>query len=206
MPESSPEPDLSRASNPPARGTSLQANDDDRIQAAQLLSEAAAHGRLTLEQYEQRLSKAYAAGTYDELERLTDDLPEAMEYRRGKSRPAPSTMLLAILSGFERRGRWYVPKRMTTFTLFGGGVVDLRYADFTSSEVEIHAYSILGGQTILLPPEVNVEIAGHGVMGGFDHGAEGTGAPGAPRVRIKGFSLLGGVGIKRRRRAVGESR
>ena len=115
--------------------SSDQASDDDRIQAAQLLSEAASHRRLTLEQFEDRLAKAYAATTYDELERLTDDLPEAMEYRRGKSKPAPSTMLLAILSGFERRGRWYVPGRMTTFTLFGGGVVDLRYADFTSSEV-----------------------------------------------------------------------
>lgn len=203
MPNVSSEPDRSRRSDPSARA--VDASDDDRIQAAQLLSEAAAHGRLTLEQYEQRLSRVYAAGTYAELERLTDDLPEAMEYRRGKGRPAPSTMLLAILSGFERRGRWYIPKRMTTFTFFGGGVVDLRYADFTSSEVEIHAYSILGGQTILLPPEVNVEIAGHGVMGGFDHGAEGTGAPGAPKVRIKGFSLLGAVGVKRRRRQAADS-
>ncbi len=185
-------------------GTSSdQASDDDRIRAAQLLSEAASHGRLTLEQFEDRLSRAYAATTYDELERLTDDLPEAMEYRRGKSKPAPSTMLLAILSGFERRGRWYVPGRMTTFTLFGGGVVDLRYADFTSSEVEIHAYSILGGQTILLPPEVNVEIDGRGVMGGFAHAAQGAGTPGAPKVRVKGFSLFGGVGVKRRKRTAG---
>lgn len=181
------------------------ASDDDRIQVAQLLSEAASHGRLNLEQYEDRLSKTYSATTFDQLERLTDDLPEAVEYRRGTTRPAPSTMLLAILSGFERRGRWNVPGRMTTFTLFGGGVVDLRYADFTSSEVEIHAYSILGGQTILLPPEVNVEIEGHGVIGGFDRKVEGTGAPGAPTVRIKGFSLFGGVGIKRRKRQAGGS-
>ena len=33
-------------------------------------------------------------------------------------------------------------------TLFGSGVVDLRYADFTSPEVEIYTYSITGGQTI----------------------------------------------------------
>lgn len=185
----------------PARPDSArEVSADDRIQAAQLLSEAAAHDRLTVEQYEDRLARAYAARTYDELELLTDDLPEAAEYRRGKSRPAPSTMLLAILSGFERRGRWYVPGRMTTFTLFGGGVMDLRYADFTSPEVEIHAYSILGGQTIVLPPEVTVEIDGHGVLGGFGHEAQGSGAPGAPKVRIRGFSLFGGVGIKRRRR------
>lgn len=176
------------------------ASDDDRIQIAQLLSEAAARGRLSLEQYEQRLNKVYSATSYDALERLADDLPEAVEYRRGKSRPAPSTMLLAILSGFERRGRWYVPGRMTTFTLFGGGVVDLRYADFTSADVEIHAYSILGGQTILLPPEVNVEVHGKAVMGGFSRQVPGRGAPGAPKVIIKGFSLWGGVGIKRRKR------
>jgi hypothetical protein len=186
--------------NPTPHDASAAASDDDRIQVAQLLSEAASHGRLTLEEYEGRLAKTYSAKSYDELERLTDDLPEAMEYLRRKSRPAPSTMLLAILSGFQRRGRWYIPGRMTTFTLFGGGVVDLRYADFTSSEVEIHAYSILGGQTILLPPEVNVEIDGVGVMGGFDRQAEGNGTPGAPKVRIKGFSLFGGVGIKRRKR------
>ncbi len=192
-------------SQPRPRDSPTGASDDDRIQVAQLLSEAASHGRLTLEEYETRLARTYAAASYGELERITNDLPEAMEYRRGKSRPAPSTMLLAILSGFERRGRWYVPGRMTTFTLFGGGVIDLRYADFTSADVEIHAYSILGGQTILLPPEVNVEIDGRGVMGGFDRDAQGKGAPGAPRVKITGFSLWGGVGVKRRKRAAGGS-
>lgn len=187
-------------SNLPSRDSSTKASDDDRIQVAQLLSEAASNGRLTMEQYEGRLAKAYSATSYDQLERLTYDLPEAIEFRRCKVRPAPSTMLLAILSGFDRSGRWYVPGRMTTFTLFGGGVVDLRYADFTSADVEIHAYSIFGGQTILLPPEVNVDIKGRGVMGGFDKTVEGTGTPGAPTVSIKGFSLLGGVGIKRRKR------
>lgn len=187
-------------SNASPGDSSMRASDDDRIQVAQLLSEAASNGRLTLEDYEARLMKAYAASTYDQLERVVSDLPEAMDYRRQKSRPAPSTMLLAILSGFERRGRWNIPGRMTTFTLFGGGVVDLRYADFTSPDVEIHAYSILGGQTILLPPEVNVDVKGRGVMGGFDHTVDGAGTPGAPKVTIKGFSLWGGVGIKRRNR------
>jgi len=192
-------------SEPTSRDASQRASADDRIQVAQLLSEAASHGRLTVDEYEGRLAKVYAATDYDELERLTDDLPEAVEYRRGKSRPAPSTMLMAILSGFERRGRWNVPGRMTTFTLFGGGVVDLRYADFTSPDVEIHAYSILGGQTILLPPEVNVEVHGFGVMGGFDQKVDGTGTPGAPKVTVRGFSLWGGVGIKRRKRNASET-
>ena len=90
-------------------------------------------------EYEQRLSKAYGAKTYDELDRLSADLPGAMTTGRrgGPCRPAPSTLLMAIMSGFERRGRWNVPRKLTTFALWGGGVVDLRYADFTSPEVDI---------------------------------------------------------------------
>jgi Domain of unknown function (DUF1707) len=183
------------------RDESSRAADTDRIQLAQLLTYAAEQGRLQLKDYEDRLARAYAATTYEELDRLREDLPDAVYARRGgKPNPAPSMLLLALLSGFERRGRWNVPKKLTTFTFCGSGVVDLRYADFTSTEVDIHAISIMGAQSILLPPEVNVEIHGHGVMGGFDHSVLGQGTPGAPKVNIHGFSLWGGVGIKRKAR------
>jgi hypothetical protein len=176
--------------------------DTDRIQVAHLLSDAAAQGRLPMSEYEDRLNRAYSAQTYAELSKLSDDLPYITTSpweTGGECHPAPSTLLLAIMSGFERRGRWNVPQRLTSFSLFGGGVIDLRYADFTSPDVEIHSYSIFGGQTILLPPEVNVDVHGVGVMGAFDHlGQQGT--PGAPRVTIRGFSLWGRVGIKSKKR------
>ncbi len=185
------------------RGDSSRAADTDRIQIAQLLAYAAEQGRLQLKDYEERLTKAYAATTYEELDELRADLQGCSTVnprRGGKPNPAPSTLLLALVSGFERRGRWNVPKKLTTFTFWGSGVLDLRYADFTSTEVEIHAVSIMGVQNILLPPEVNVEIEGHGVMGGFDRTVAGQGTPGAPTVKIHGFSLWGGVGIKRKAR------
>jgi hypothetical protein len=189
-------------STPASQNGSMRAADTDRIQVAQLLTDAAAQGRLPMSEYEDRLTRAYAAQTYDELDRISADLPGAVTRPRGGGpcRPAPSTLLLAIMSGFERRGRWNVPKRMTTFALFGGGVVDLRYADFTSPVVEIHSYSIMGGQTILVPPEVNVDLHGIGVMGNFDQSVDGEGTPGAPCVRIRGFSLWGSVGVKRKKR------
>jgi len=186
-----------------ARDEAPRAADTDRIQVAQLLAYAVEQGRLQLNDYEDRLTKAYAATTYQELDQLREDLPDApiSPRRGGKTNPAPSTLLLAMLSGFERRGRWNVPKKLTTFTFCGSGVLDLRYADFTSTEVEIRAVSIMGGQNILLPPEVNVEIDGHGVMGGFDREILGNGTPGAPKVKIRGFSLWGGVSIKRKARS-----
>ena len=55
--------------------SSLRAADTDRIQVAQLLTDAAAQGRLDLGEYEDRLAKAYAAKTYDELDELSADLP-----------------------------------------------------------------------------------------------------------------------------------
>jgi hypothetical protein len=169
------------------RSAPTRAADTDRIQVAQLLTDAAAQGRLQ---------------TYAELDSLRSDLigSSVGSPGSGAGKPAPSMLLLAIMSAFERRGRWNVPKKLTTFALWGGGVIDLRYADFTSTEVEIRACSIMGGQTILLPPEVNVEIKGHGVMGGFDHDVAGKGTPGAPTVKIRGFSLWGGVGVKRKNR------
>jgi hypothetical protein len=184
------------------RDAAARAAETDRIQIAQLLTDAAAQGQLQMSDYEDRLTKAYAAKTYEELDRLRSDLlgSTVNPRRGGPTKPAPSMLLLAIMSAFERRGRWNVPKKLTTFALWGGGVIDLRYADFTSTEVDIHACSIMGAQTILLPPEVNVEIKGHGVMGGFDHQVSGKGTPGAPTVRIHGFSLWGGVGVRRKDR------
>ncbi|ORB74593.1 DUF1707 domain-containing protein [Mycobacterium scrofulaceum] len=184
------------------RDGSSRAADTDRIQVAQLLAYAAEQGRLQMKDYEDRLTKAYAATTYEELDQLRADLPGSqINLRRGaKPNPAPSTLLLALLSGFERRGRWNVPKKLTTFAFWGNGVVDLRYADFTSTEVDIHAMSIMGATKILLPPEVNVEIHGRGVMGNFDRSVLGHGTPGAPKVNIRGFSLWGGVGIIRKAR------
>jgi hypothetical protein len=191
-------------STPASRNRSEPAADTDRMHAAQLLSDAAAQGRLAMTDFEDRLAKVYAAKTYDELSRVSSDLPGTITAPRdGALHPAPSTLLLAIMSGFERRGRWNVPRKMTTFTLCGGGVIDLRYADFTSPEVEIHTYSIMGGQTILVPPEVNVELRGHGVMGTFDHLENSEGMPGAPLVRVRGFSLWGKVAVKRKKRKSG---
>ncbi|MCG5430998.1 DUF1707 domain-containing protein [Mycobacterium sp. MYCO198283] len=189
-------------SKTPHRSASKRAADTDRMQVAQLLTDAASQGRLELSEYEDRLAKVYAAETHADLDRLSSDLPGAtMPRGAGLCQPAPPTTLLAILSGFERRGRWNVPHRLRSFALFGSGVIDLRYADFTAHDVEIHSYSIMGGQTIVVPPEVNLDVSGVGVIGAFGGAEDGsTGTPGAPCVRVRGFSLLGSVGIRRKPR------
>ena len=56
----------------------MRAADTDRMQVAQLLTDAAAQGQLPMSEYEDRLTRAYAAQTYDELDRISADLPGAV--------------------------------------------------------------------------------------------------------------------------------
>ena len=65
----------------------MRAADADRTAVAGVLGEHMAAGRLTLDEYDERLARAYAARTYGELEALTADLP-ATTTREGARTPA----------------------------------------------------------------------------------------------------------------------
>jgi hypothetical protein len=53
----------------------IRASDEGRNQTATALGEHYAAGRLTLEEFQERLDKVYVAATLDELELLMTDLP-----------------------------------------------------------------------------------------------------------------------------------
>jgi len=81
--------------------------------------------------------------------------------------------------------------------VFLGGVdMDLRDAVFSEREVKIRAFALLGGVDIVVPDDIEVDVAGVGIMGGFDHRENTIGLPNAPRLRVTGFAFLGGVNVK----------
>jgi len=53
----------------------LRAADADRAAVAETLGAHMAAGRLTVDEYDERLTRAYASKTYGELDELTADLP-----------------------------------------------------------------------------------------------------------------------------------
>ncbi len=59
----------------------IRASDDDRERTVSLLREHHAAGRLTLEEFSERLDKAYAAKTLGDLDELMSDLPAIDLYR-----------------------------------------------------------------------------------------------------------------------------
>ncbi|MET7382491.1 DUF1707 domain-containing protein [Streptomyces sp. NPDC005526] len=194
----------------------LRASDADRERVAEILRDALAEGRLDMGEFEERLEATYKARTYGELAPITRDLPAAgatagalslsKEAAGARSWPGritggegSSAWAVAVMSGFQRKGRWTMPKRFHCFAFWGGGEIDLREANFADREVEIDCVAIMGGVQVIVPPGVEVVVRGIGVMGGFDHSEEGVPPePGAPRVVVTGFAFWGGVGVERK--------
>ena len=210
---------MPQASAHPA--TELRASDADRERVAEVLRDALAEGRLDMEEFEQRLEAVYQARTYGQLAPITQDLPSAgaatppavslikEPVRSGRwadrivggegTGSDSSSWAVAVMSGFQRKGRWTAPKRFNCFAFWGGGEIDLREANFADHEIEINCVAIMGGVNVIVPPGVEVVVRGIGIMGGFDHREEGTPAePGAPRVIVTGFAFWGGVGVERK--------
>ena len=66
----------------------LRAADTDRAAVATVLGEHMSAGRLTLDEFDERLARAYAARTFGELDELTADLPAVSTGRAVESLPA----------------------------------------------------------------------------------------------------------------------
>ncbi|HET9168915.1 MAG TPA: DUF1707 domain-containing protein [Actinospica sp.] len=189
----------------------MRASDTDRERVADRLRTAAGHGRITMDELEERLEGAYAARTYGELVPLTADLPVEDARPETSAPPKPSSALvvgeqqhherataIAIMSGARLLGRWIVPRRVWTFAFWGGSVIDLTDARFESGTTVISAGAIMGGVQIVVPEDVYVKVTGIGIMGGFGGTRSNTVGPGsAPVVEVRGLAFWGGVQVRR---------
>ena len=190
---------------PPLPVSQQRVSHADREAVAEQLRQAAGDGRLDTDELGERLEAAFSARTYADLVPLTRDLPDgaaplpqsvpARPTRVG-GRPGPRWSF-AMMSGSRRRGRWVVPRRYTATAVMGGIELDLRDALLEDRDVTIWAWACMGGIEIEVPPDVDVDVTGLALMGGFDDHAGVVAPPGAPVVRVKGFALMGGVDVRR---------
>jgi hypothetical protein len=184
-----------------------RASDTEREATVARLREAAAEGRLTVDELTDRIDAAYAASTRAELEPLTADLPEGAP-PSGRVDPGPATtFLLGLLGAGDRRGRWRVGERVTVVNVLGGADLDLSEATLAAREVTIRVFSILGGSDIIVPDDVHVELSSFALLGADDLKLDRPEPPpGAPIVHVKSVSILGGSDVKsargRRRRGL----
>lgn len=107
--------------------------------------------------------------------------------------------LIALLSGVERKGSWEPPARLSVLAIWGGAKLDFCEADLLEGETVVDILAVMGGVEIWVPKDIDVEVNGTAIMGGFTHLAQEAPDPDAPLLRINGFAVMGGVEVKVRK-------
>ena len=180
----------------------LRVSDAEREATVVRLREAGGEGRLTLEELAERVERADAARTRGDLEALTADLPEAPAWRAPSSLDAPAKerrWIVAIMGGETRKGRWRPSRRTNAVAVMGGIEIDLREAELADG-AEILAVPVMGAVSITVPEGVSVEMSGFALMGGNSGPDDRVlPLPNSPVVRVRAFSLMGGVVVERKK-------
>ena len=170
----------------------VRASDAEREQTAAVLRNHVVEGRLTLEEFAQRLDTVYEARTRPELEALTHDLPVAAPQSLPESRRRPKRFTGVAFGSVERRGRWRVPRFAWLTVLFGDADIDFRSAEIHGQTVTVTAVILFGNADFYVPRNVDVDLGGFTIFGHRrEHGDETVPPPEAPVVRIRVFSLFG---------------
>jgi hypothetical protein len=172
----------------------LRASDAERDQAVALLREGAAEGRLTLEEFTERMTRAYDARTHGQLDELTRDLP-ALTTPAAPAVRKPRRWLVALMGHHVQQGRWRVAEQTYAVNVMGNSRIDLREAVLSAPEVEIRLLNAMGNTTILVPEGVDVELDAIALLGHRSDRTHGAGSPGAPVVRVTGLVLMGNLDV-----------
>ena len=180
----------------------LRVSDAEREATVVRLREAGGEGRLTLEELAERVEAADAARTRGDLDALTADLPDSPAWREPPALDVPRKerrWIVAIMGGETRKGRWRPSRRTNAIAVMGGIDIDLREAELADG-AEILAIPVMGAVSITVPEGVSVEMSGFALMGGNSGPDDRVlPLPNSPVVRVRAFSLMGGVVVERKK-------
>ena len=119
----------------------------------------------------------------------------------GSAAPLPADAVsrlsaIAVLGGLDRRvtAQSFTGGELTAF--MGGGKVDLREATLRAPEAILNVTAIMGGFEIRVPETWSVVVEVLPFMGGYDDRTRHPADPSAPRLRVRGFVMMGGFEIK----------
>ncbi len=174
-----------------------------------------AHDNLDEDIFEMRLAKATNSQSSAELVSLVSDLPDissgkteqrtesgGIELNTGKVKQ--NETVIAVMSGSDRKGKWYPSKKTKVFTMMGGVDLDYTRAVMPPGVTEVNIFCMMGGVDIRVPPGINVDVSGIPFMGGIDNRIKSEPEPGAPELKIRAVVVMGGIDLKGPRRKKGD--
>ena len=173
-------------------GELVRVSDAERERAVELLREHLVQGRLSLEEFTERMSSAYGAKTSDELDALQRDLPSQRPQRR------PTRFVVSIFGSSERQGRVRLRNHLWCIAAFGNIDVDLRQATLEGDVITIVALGAFCAIDVYVPEGVEADIRGFTVFGHKDaNGNDAAPLPGTPLVRMYAFGAFVGIDLWR---------
>jgi len=186
-----------------ASSPAIRASDAERRRLTDLLKQACVEGRLTLDEFGERMDRAIKARTRAELDELTNDLPTgaqgtelATTSRASLTRPAVSRTL-AILSSADRTGVWRIGEHSRVIAVMGGCKLDLRRAAISAPVTTIKVHVVMGNLNVIVPEGVEVDLDATTIMGSRTMRLKGAPpAPGAPVIVIQGLVLMGDLTVR----------
>jgi Domain of unknown function (DUF1707)/Cell wall-active antibiotics response 4TMS YvqF len=174
----------------PDDSPATRASDDDRERAAAVVRAALVDGRVPANELDERLGRVFTATSRAELAVIVADLEPAPPGRA----TAGDT---AVISDFTRTGRWLVGDSYRASAVIGVGVIDLREASFTGQEANIHVSAWISTVYVVVPDDVEVHVAGTGVIGGFKQDFPSTDRAAGRRVTVTGVAVCSTVYVVR---------
>jgi len=167
-----------------------------RETAVRGLGHRATSGSLTLDEYAERAAAIQQAATTEELDALLRELPEEAAGAPAARRPR---WLVSVFVGGGLRGRWRLRDHLRVVAIFTVRTLDLGTAQLEAPESVITLITAFGGASIIAPQGVSIQLSGCALFGGRDDKrAELAPLPDSPLVRVRAFSLFGGVRIEDR--------
>ncbi|HEX5496619.1 MAG TPA: DUF1707 domain-containing protein [Mycobacteriales bacterium] len=179
---------------------SRPATDADRQAGADLLQRACGDGRLTLEEFSDRVGAVWAAEATDQIAAATGGL-EVPGPIVGSSRTVHR--VVNVIGEQRLRGRWRLPGRLQVINLIGE--LDLDLCDVVVGEtlpdnvVDIRVFSMIGEVSVVVPEGIEVQVSGLVLIGARDiHLAPVPRRVGTPLVRLHVFGLIGELRVESR--------
>ena len=174
----------------------LRVSDDDREEAVVALREHLLAGRLTLEEFSERVEAALRARFSGELAHAQDDLPQVLAGIAG-SRRRGARFTTALLGHVARRGRLRLRGWTFAASAFGDLDLDLREATIDKRRTAVTVLAAFGNVDVYVPEGVNVDVGGITILGHRRDWGRDAGRPDAPAVHVRVLGLAGTIDVWR---------
>jgi uncharacterized protein DUF1707 len=175
---------------------SLRLSDAERETAIGDLREHVAQGRLTLEEFSERVDAALRARVVSDLEPVRSGLPlrstGTVQTTRKRTR-----FTVALIAHVVRRGRLRLGRWSTAVSVLSDIDLDLREASVDGLLSTVSVLALVGNVDVYVPEGIDVDVSGLTAFGHRRDWGHDVSSPGAPSIRIRILGIVATVDVWR---------